>query len=351
MAESLSNPFRLSEIETRSGTKLSMPAVGLGTAPLGNMFQAWSEDEAQAALSIALDRGVSYFDTAPLYGLGLSERRLGVALRGRDRSKLIVSTKAGRLLRRCPADKNNPQAQWINVPSREILFDYSYDGFMRSYEFSLERLGIDRVEILYCHDLDLFTHANEAEREACVRTFLGASGGYRALEELRAAGDVDAIGLGVNEWQICDRIAQETEVDLFLLAGRFTLLEQEPLSSFLPRCIERKMHVVIGGPFNSGILATGPINGATFNYAAAPAETLEKTKRIEAVCKSHGVPLAVAALQFPFLHPAVVSVIPGGATEAQISRNLDGFAQPIPNDLWRELQSLGLLDEALALGE
>lgn len=338
------------KMTTRSGVTLSMSPVGLGTAPLGNMFQAQSETEAAATFAAAFDLGVSYFDTAPLYGLGLAERRLGMAIRDLDRQNITVSTKVGRLLRRCSAEFRSGQGQWVDVPSREIEFDYSYDGFMRSYEASLERMGLDRVEILFCHDIDVHTHGSEQARDRWVGQFLGAAGGYKALEELRSTGDVDAIGIGVNEWEICDRMAQETDVDLFLLAGRFTLLEQEALETFLPRCLQRDMRVVVGGPFNSGILATGPIDGAHFNYAPAPPEIKAQVRKIEEICAGHGFGLAEAAVQFPLVHPAVISVIPGGATEDQVRANRAAFDRPPPMALWHDLQTSGLLHASLDFG-
>ncbi|MEL7344294.1 MAG: aldo/keto reductase, partial [Pseudomonadota bacterium] len=219
---------------TRSGATLGLSSVGLGTAPLGNMFRALSEPEAQATIRAALDGGVTYFDTAPLYGFGLAERRLGTALREDGAETCLVSTKAGRRLQVDRSRNYTAPPQWVDVPSRQIAFDYSYDGFMRSYEISLERMGRDRVDILYCHDIDIHTHGSAEARDARATEFLAKDGGYRALDELRRTGAVDAIGIGVNEWEICERIARETDVDVFLLAGRFTLLEQEALSSFLP---------------------------------------------------------------------------------------------------------------------
>lgn len=336
-------------IKTRAGKELKLSPVGLGTAPLGNMFAAQSEEEAAEALHVALDRGVDYFDTAPLYGLGLSERRLGMVLSQIGDRALTISTKVGRILEADRSPEYQPFPQWVNVPKRKIIYDYSYDGVMRSFEHSLERLGLSHIDILYCHDLDLFTHKTEDVRQDYVNIFMSDMGGYRAMEDLRAMGAVSAIGLGVNEWEICEYMANQTDMDLFLLAGRFTLLEQHALKSFLPLCLKRKMHVVVGGPFNSGILATGPIEGAHFNYEPAPRQVLEHVRDIKTICDAHGVELKEAAVQFPLLHQAVMSVIPGGALPAHIAQNIDAFEAEIPPSLWEDLQDAGFIDQRLEL--
>lgn len=327
----------------RVGEQLELSKIGLGTAPLGNMFAALPESDAITAIETALDRGVRYFDTAPLYGFGLAERRLGMAMRGIDREDVVVSTKAGRLLEVDRSPDYVAPEQWVNVPARKVVFDYSYDGFMKSFEQSLERMGLDDVDILYCHDIDMHTHGSVEARDARTAEFLGRKGGYKALESLRGSGAVKAIGIGVNEWEICERIARETDVDVFLLAGRYTLLEQSADDSFLPLCQEKGMKVVVGGPFNSGILATGPIAGAHFDYAPAAKSILNRVALIGAVCAAHGVSLKTAAIQFPLLHPAVASVIPGGATSAQIVENIDAGASDLPTALWRDLHSEGLV--------
>ena len=334
---------------TRSGVTLNLSSVGLGTAPLGNMFQALSEAEAEATFGAALDGGVTYFDTAPLYGFGMAERRLGMALRKQTDGGCLVSTKAGRLLEVDRSPDYVAPPQWVDVPSRQVAFDYSYDGFMRSFEVSLERMGRDRVDILYCHDIDIHTHGSAEARDARTAEFLAKDGGYRALEELRKSGAVDAIGIGVNEWEISERIARETDVDVFLLAGRFTLLEQDALKTFLPLCLERDMRVVIGGPFNSGVLASGAVPGAYYNYAPAPVSILDRVDRIDQICRAHGVALKRAAVQFPLLHPAVLSVIPGGQSAAQISENIVAFDAPVPAALWHDLQSEDLIHAAMDL--
>ena len=332
---------------TRSGVTLGLSSVGLGTAPIGNMFRALTETEADATFRAALNGGVTYFDTAPLYGFGLAERRLGMALRTQGAGQYLVSTKVGRLLKVDRRSDYMAPPQWVDVPSRRVVYDYSYDGFMRSFEASLERMGRDRVDILYCHDIDIYTHGSAEARDAHAAAFL--CGGYRALEELRRTGAVDAIGIGVNEWQICERIARETDVDVFLLAGRFTLLEQDALARFLPLCLDRAMRVVVGGPFNSGILASGAVPGAHYNYAPAPPAILERVTRIDRICQDHGIALKRAAVQFPLLHPAVVSVIPGGQSADQMSENIAAFDTPVPLDLWTHLQEDGLIEPAMDL--
>jgi D-threo-aldose 1-dehydrogenase len=328
-------------LRTRSGTELSFTTLGFGTAPLGNLYRALSENEARGALQCAWEAGCRYFDTAPQYGLGLAETRLNGFLREHRADPPLVSTKVGRLLRLSGSAERTGVGKFFDVPSRKENYDYSYDGVMRSIEFSLERLGVDAIDILYCHDVDVFTHGSRAASDKRVAEFM--AGGYRALAELRAAGIVKAIGAGVNEWQVCERLAAAGDFDLFLLAGRYTLLEQDALSSFLPLCLARGIGVVVGGPFNSGILATGPKPGAFYNYEPAPPRILERVSRIEAVCAAHGVPLAAAALAFPLAHPAVVCVIAGGQNPQEVRQNADMLAWPIPSALWRHLVDEGLL--------
>lgn len=345
-----SRPLLVRQFRSRSGADLKFSALGLGTAALGNLYRAQSDENATAAIQTALRGGVGYFDTAPLYGAGLAERRLGTALRGADRGSYILSTKAGRLLRAVPHGQSNVGANWVDVPSREVVFDYSYDGFMRSFEFSLERLGVDRVDILLCHDIDVMTHGSAEASAQRTREFLSPRGGYQALETLRRDGVVKAIGLGVNEWQVSQTIAEETDVDLFLLAGRFTLLEQEALKSFLPLCHKRNMGVIIGGPYNSGILASGAVSGARYNYDDAPRAIMARVRLLEFICASHGVRLKDAAIQFPLLHPATVSVIPGGASPAEVQDNIDAMNAVIPPALWSDLCNEGLIPTELIKG-
>ncbi len=326
----------------RAGSgRLDVTLLGFGGAPLGNLYTAISEAEAQATLDAAWEAGIRLFDTAPLYGFGLSEERFGRALSGRPRAELVLSTKVGRLLEDCaPADV--PQIGFHNTPNRTFRYDYSFDAVMRSHAESLKRLKLDRVDILLVHDVDIYTHKSQEASDARVRELFDR-GGYRALEELRASGTVAAIGAGVNEWQVCERLLGLGDFDCFLLAGRYTLLEQEPLDSFLPLCEWRGVGIILGGPFNSGILATGPVAGARYNYEPAPPEILERVAGIETVCKAHGVRLIEAALHFVLAHPAITTVIPGANSAGQVLANFALLEARIPPALWSDLKSEGLL--------
>jgi D-threo-aldose 1-dehydrogenase len=315
--------------------------LGFGAAPIGNLYRAISDDDAAAVLNRAWEGGVRYFDTAPLYGLGLSETRLNPFLRGKPRESFVISTKIGRRLRACSPDSRDGFGKWFEVPARNEVFDYSYDGVLRSLEFSLERLGLDRVDILYAHDLDVFTHKSQAALDARLAEFM--AGGYRALLELREQGVIRAFGAGVNEWQPCQWLLERGDFDLFLLAGRYTLLAQEALAGFLPLAEARGVGVVIGGPYNSGILATGPRPGAFYNYDPAPEAVMQRVAALQAVCKAHGVRLVDAAFQFPLLHPAVVSIIPGGQGVLEMDGNIAAARADIPAALWADLKAKGLL--------
>lgn len=315
--------------------------IGFGTAPLGNLYRAIPDTEARATLDRAWEAGLRYFDTAPLYGFGLAETRLNGFLRGKPRDAYVLSTKIGRLLQAVPPSQRDGIGKWFDVPSRKEIYDYSYDGVMRSLEFSLERLGVDRIDILFAHDLDTFNHGSRDALQARLEELMG--GGYRALLRLREEGVIRAFGAGVNEWQPCQWLLERGDFDLFLLAGRYTLLEQEALESFLPMCETRGVGIVIGGPYNSGILATGPRAGAYYNYDPAPPEILERVARIEAVCERHGVRMLDAAFQFPLRHPAVVSVIPGGQGVGEMEANLAASRATIPDALFAELKESGLM--------
>lgn len=326
---------------TRSGRSLSFTELGFGTAPIGNLYRAIGEEAAQATLQAAWDVGCRSFDTAPLYGLGLAETRLNHFLRGRPRDSYVLSTKVGRLLRVCPPERRTGIGKFFDTPARQEVYDYSYDGVMRSVEDSLERLGLDRIDILFCHDVDVFTHGSKEAADRRIREFMDS--GYRALASLRDQGVIAAIGAGLNEWEICERMAREGDFDLFLLAGRYTLLEQEALETFLPYCVGRGIGIMLGGPYNSGILATGAKPGAYYNYDPAPPHILERVARIEQVCSAHGVRLIEAALRFPLGHPAVLSVIPGAQTPQEVYRNAEIIKTRIPGALWSDLKAEGLL--------
>jgi D-threo-aldose 1-dehydrogenase len=329
------------QVALRAARPVPLTRMGFGGAALGNLYRKIAEDDAQGALDAAWQAGIRYFDTAPQYGLGRSETRYASAIRRFDRSALTLSSKVGRLLEDCAPHEVTPEA-FVDVPQKRIVFDYSYDGVMRSHEASLARLGTDRIDILFVHDVDGFSHGSQEAGEARVRELFD-QGGYRAMVELRDSGQVAAIGAGVNEWQVCERLLGLGDFDCFLLAGRYTLLEQDALESFLPLCVARDVGIILGGPYNSGILATGPVDGARYNYAPAPPAILDRVRRIEAVCAAHDVRLIEAALQFVMGHPAVRTVIPGAVSAAEVNANVALFARPIPTALWSDLKQAGLL--------
>jgi D-threo-aldose 1-dehydrogenase len=319
---------------------LDVTAFAFGTAPVGNIFREIDEETSAAMFRRAWDAGVRFFDTAPMYGHGLSELRAGHALRWRPRDSFVLSTKVGRLLRPAPRAAID-FAPWINAAPFVMEFDYSYDGTMRSFEDSLQRLALERVDIVFIHDIDVFTRGPdqpEVFRQAM-------DGCWRALERLRDEKVVKAIGVGVNEWEVCLEALRQRDFDCFLLAGRYTLLEQDALDAFLPLCEARGAAVLVGGGFNSGILATGAKPGAKYNYAPAPESIMDKVARIEAVCAEFGVPLRAAALQFVVAHPAVPSFCAGTRTVAQLEQNLAWFGHPIPAEFWAALKARGLLRE------
>ncbi|MCG8924351.1 aldo/keto reductase [Lentzea sp. CC55] len=312
--------------------KIAVSRLGFGGAPIGNLYREVSDEEAFGAVEAAWQSGVRYFDTAPHYGLGLSERRLGVALAGRPRDEYVISTKVGRLLE--PFDGEGSDDEGFAVPRHfRRVRDYSADGVRRSIESSLERLGTDRVEVVYIHDPD--EHWDAAFSQA-----------YPALEELRSQGVVRAIGVGMNQWEMPERFVRETDIDVVMLAGRYTLLEQPALPSFLPACAERGVSVVACGVFNSGLLSKPVVPpDAKYDYADAPPEPVARARAIASVCDRHGVTLPEVAIQFALGHPAVVSVVVGARTAAQMTSNAARFSASIPAGLWDELKSSGLLGE------
>jgi D-threo-aldose 1-dehydrogenase len=330
-----------------SGATITFTELGFGTGPLGNLFRPHTEKEAQDTLDAAWKTGVRYYDTAPLYGLGLAETRLNHFLRGKKRQDYVLSTKVGRTLSVCPLAERTGIGKFFDTPSRRENFNYTYDGVMRSLEDSLERLGIDYVDILYVHDIDVFTHGSEALRDAHVKTLMGS--GYKALQKLRDEKVIKAFGAGINEWQVAETLTRAGDFDMFLLASRYTLLEQEALNSFLPLVKTRGIGIVVGGPYNSGILAVGPRPGATYDYQKAPKAIMERVGRIEAVCKRHKVKLAQAALRFPLHHPSVVSVIPGGGAPKEARLNARTMSVTIPKALWKDLKAEGLLHRDAAV--
>ena len=319
---------------------IKVTAFSLGTAPMGNIFREIDEETSDAIFQTAWDANIRFYDTAPMYGHGLSELRTGQSLRWKDRDQFVLSSKVGRILK--PARKADiDYAPWTNAGRFTMQFDYSYDGTMRSFEDSLQRLNLEHMDICFIHDIDRFTRG-DAQPEVFADAMDGA---WKALRDLRDQGVVKAIGVGVNEWEVCHEALKQRDFDCFLLAGRYTLLEQEALDAFLPLCEERNAAVVVGGGFNSGILATGAVEGAKYNYAPAPDAIVRKVAAMEKVCENHHVPLPAAALQFVVAHPAIPSFIAGTRTPKQLKQNLEWFSHPIPSDFWAELKAGGLLRE------
>jgi D-threo-aldose 1-dehydrogenase len=323
-------------------TGLNLTELGFGTAPLGNLFRPLADETAHRTLVAAEQAGFGYYDTAPFYGFGLSERRLGDALR--HRKNIVLSTKVGRLLKPVPGPVEATRLRhgYATPMPFEPVYDYSYDAVMRSYEESLQRLGLSRIDILYIHDIGRLTHgdANDARMAELTK-----GGGLKALEELRAAKAISGFGMGVNEVEACLEVMDHARLDVILLAGRYTLLEQTSLDELFPRCEEAGTSVVIGGPYNSGILAVGTRTGAPlyYNYEAAPQDVIEKVGKIEIVCERHGVPLAAAALQFPLAHKLIASVIPGLDSPERVAQTLSLYRHKIPAALWQELRQEKLI--------
>ncbi len=342
--------MKINIINNRSPKPLKVTEVGFGGAGLGNLFREVTEEDAQLTLQAAFNNGVRHFDTAPQYGLGISERRTGEAIAKFGRDNVTISTKVGRLLEDCSPDEVTPEA-FVNVPQKKIVYDYSYDGIMKSHEASLKRLAVDYVDIILAHDVgDMFSFGDRARADATIRQLFDG-GGFRAMQELKDAGAVSAIGAGVNEWEVCETLLTEGDFDCFLLAGRYTLLEQDPLNSFFPLCEKRDVGIILGGAYNSGILATGPIEGAKYQYAPASYEILERTRKIQAICESHKIPLAQAALQFTLLHPVVKVLIPGAMAQQEVEMNMRLFDTKVPHALWDDLKSQGLLREDAPTGD
>ena len=310
--------------------------LALGCAGIGNLYRPVTQEAAHATVDAAWDAGIRTFDTAPHYGLGLSERRLGAALRGRPRDTYTVSTKVGRLLVPNQPDKGDDHGDdlangfAVSATHRRV-WDFSADGVLRSLEASLDRLGLDRIDIALLHDPD--DHAEQALREACP-----------ALERLRAEGVVGAIGVGMNQSALPARFLRETDIDVVLLAGRYTLLDQDGLAELLPEAAARGRSVIIGGVFNSGLL-TAPRPGATYDYAPAPQPVLDRALRLLEVTRRHGVPLRAAALRFPFGHSAVASVLTGARSAEEVRDTVEQLRRPVPDALWDEMRAEGLLAE------
>jgi D-threo-aldose 1-dehydrogenase len=300
--------------------------LGFGTAPLGGLFQALADDEAHRVVEAAWSAGIRFFDTAPQYGNGLAEQRLGAVLNSKPRDQLVLATKVGRLLRAGAPPESDT---FPGAPPLNPVFDFSFDGVMRSVEESVTRLGMDRIDILHIHDPD--EHFAEA-----------LSGAYPALDRLRAEGTIRAVGVGMNQAEMLARFAREANFDCFLLAGRYTLLDQVGLKELLPLCVERGVSIIAGGVFNSGILAD-PTPGTHYNYRAAPEELVRRAARIKAICEHQGVSQKAVAIQFPLGHPAVQTVLTGCRSVEEISENVEAFMAPIPSAVWQDLKAEGLL--------
>lgn len=314
-------------------TDLQITRLGLGTAPLAGLFEAVGDDEAAAVVERACALGLRLFDTAPVYGYGLAERRTGRVLSQKPRDSFVLATKVGRLLRSdAPPDETQfyrGKPLFKGTPALNSVFDFSYDGVLQSLEESLERLGLDRVDIVHIHDPD--EHYAEA-----------LDGAYPALDRLRREGAIRAVSVGMNQAEMLAQFACAADFDCFMLAGRYTLLDQIGLRELLPICEQKVISIIAAGVYNSGILAD-PRPGATFDYVPAPPELLEKARRLEAVCSRHGVPLPAAAIQFPLGHPAVAGVVIGARSVAELDEDVAMFRHPIPPDLWQELKAEDLL--------
>lgn len=312
--------------------------IGYGAAGIGNLYEAVPEAVADATLEEAYAAGIRYFDTAPLYGSGLSEIRVGRFLRQVPRDSFLLSTKVGRYFVPPYGEAFKGTGYFAPLPLKPVI-DYGYDATFRSLEQSFARLGVSRIDILYIHDID---RRNQGEAfDLNYRT--AVEGCYRALDELRRAGQVGAIGIGVNESEVASSFIRDADLDIVMLAGRYSLLDQEALADFLPEASKRNVDVVAVGVFNSGILAKGARPGAKFDYGDAPAEIIEQTLKLNAVCDAFGIPIQAAAVQFAFGHPAVKSVVLGMAKPERIRQNLAWFETPIPAAFWQRLKSDGLL--------
>ncbi len=319
-------------------SEVALPRLGVGTAAIGNLYAPVSDADAEATTRAAIDAGISYFDTAPFYGFGLAERRLGAALGNRP---VVISTKVGRLLE--PTDARGERHGYVDADPFEPRFDYGADAVRRSHESSLARLKRDRVNILLAHDLGRETHGDDHPLH--LRAFL--DGGYRAMRDLRDAGAIDAIGIGVNEIAVCLEVIDRVELDVILLAGRYTLLDRSAADRLLPECERRGIRLIVGGPYNSGILARDDLGQAEqlhYNYARAPAETVARARRLAALCARFGVSLPAAALQFPLRDKRVATVIAGVAKENEVRDLVARAAADIGEDVWtalREEESVG----------
>ena len=323
------DPFEFRKI---SDTDIAVTCFGFGGASMGNMYSVAHDDTARKAIRSAYEAKVRYFDTAPMYGFGKSERLYGSVLKDQPRDSFVLSTKVGRLILAGKPTSETEDTCFVDIDDAYPVFDYSRDGVLRSLEESRERLGIDKIDIVYIHDPDVNDSFKQALDEA-----------FPTLAELKSQGVIGAVGAGMNQAEMLRDFAKNADFDCFLLAGRYTLLDQTALKELLPLCQQKNISIIIGGAYNSGILATGAVEGAHYNYAPAPPEIMEKTRKIESVCNRFNVSMKAAALQFPFGHPTVVSNIPGVKTKERFDENLSLFSDPIPADFWAALKEEKLL--------
>jgi D-threo-aldose 1-dehydrogenase len=320
---------------TLGSSGLEITRLGLGCAAIGGLYGDIPDEQATEVVHKALELGLNLFDTAPLYGSGKSEIRLGQALKDVPRDSYVLASKVGRIL--VPTeDDDRGQSIFGDPPPFKPVFDYSYDGIMRSLEDSLKRLGVERIDILHIHDPD--DHWQEA-----------IEGAYPALDKLRSEGVISAVSAGMNQWEMLARFAREGDFDCFLLAGRYSLLDQTALDELLPLCLEKNIGILAGGTYNSGILAKGAKPGATYNYGEAPTEIIEKAAAIEAVAARHEVDIKAAASQFVFAHPAITSIIPGTRQPSRVEENFNLLTQEIPAEFWTDLKNENLLHQAAPL--
>src|ERR1700744_1587500 len=318
-------------------TGLEVTELGLGGAPMGGFRATISDAEATALTDAAWDGGVRYFDTSPFYGYGRSELRMGAALRQKPRDEYVLSTKVGRVMHAMtPGEKVPADFRQNGLPGFAPVFDYSYDGVMRSLEHSHLRLGLARIDIALIHDVDFWTIKDRKILDERFKTVMDS--GFKALDELRKAGVIGAIGVGINESDTSLRFIQAGDFDCMLLAGRYTLLEQGGLEAFLPECVKRSVSVILGGPYNSGILTGGVKDTTTHDYVQAPKELIDKARKIEAVCQRHGVHLGAAAMQFPLFPPAICAVIPGALAASEVKQNVERLSVEIPTEVWSKLK-------------
>ena len=329
------NPF---ETNALGSSGLSVSRLSLGAAPMGNLLNKVSEEVALLTIEEALNSGINYVDTAPFYGYGLSEERIGRCLPKLSKRPMI-STKVGRLIR--PGVREGTELFGDRQPfylanlDKRFIFDFSYDGVLRSHEESLQRLGVDAVDILHIHDSD--EHFTDA-----------VQGAYQALNRLREEGSIKAVSAGMNQWEMLSKFLDHGDFDCFLLAGRYTLLDQSSLAELLPKCLKHGTSIVIGGVYNSGILAN-PVPGTTYNYVEAPQDLIDRALAMDVICQRHGVPLKAAALQFPLGHPSVATVLTGVRSREEWQENLRLFELEIPRDLWLELREESMVDPEVPL--